>query len=70
MALDHPALVPLFELACELDVPVHIECTCTGGLPRPGRVSTPIYDFEEVAKRYPRLKLILGAGAASSACRR
>lgn len=61
VGVDHPALVPLLELACELKVPVHFECTCTGGLPAPGRVSTPIYDFEALALRYPQLSIILGS---------
>lgn len=59
--LDDPALRPLFELAVECNVPLHIECTCTVGNGVPGRVSTPIYDFEEVARQFPTLKLILSS---------
>jgi predicted TIM-barrel fold metal-dependent hydrolase len=66
-SLDDPVFGALAELAIELDVPVHIETTATVGDYVPGRVSTPLYDFERLALTYPTLKLILsdwGGGLA------
>lgn len=61
MNVDDPPLTGLFELAVELGVPVHFECTCSFGDAVPGRVNTPIYDFEAVARQFPSLSLILGS---------
>jgi predicted TIM-barrel fold metal-dependent hydrolase len=61
MSVDHPAFLALAKLALELDVPIHIEATATVGEYHPGRVSTPLYDFEWLATRYPKLKLILSS---------
>jgi predicted TIM-barrel fold metal-dependent hydrolase len=61
MSLDDPPLLALFTLASELGVPVHIECTCSVGAPTPGRVNTPLYDYETVARRFPSLSIILGS---------
>jgi predicted TIM-barrel fold metal-dependent hydrolase len=58
-SLDDPAFRALVELAVELDVPIHIECSAIVGEYRPGRVSTPLYDYERLAVLYPNLKLIL-----------
>lgn len=59
--LDHPALRPLYELAVECGKPIHFECTCPVGCGVPGRVSTPLYDFEQLAYQYPQLKMILSS---------
>jgi predicted TIM-barrel fold metal-dependent hydrolase len=61
LSLDDPALGALVELAVTLDVPLHVECTATVGEYHPGRVSTPLYDFERLAVRYPTLKLVLSS---------
>lgn len=61
MNLDDPPLMALFELAQELGVPVHVEMTCSAGEPSPARVNTPIYDFEFIARRFPKLSLIIGS---------
>lgn len=61
VSLDDPAFLALAELALELAVPLHLECTANVGEHRPGRVATPLYDFERLATRYPELKLILSS---------
>jgi len=55
------AFLDLVELAAELNVPLHLECTATVGEFRPGKNCTPLYDYEELVLQYPALKLILSS---------
>jgi hypothetical protein len=59
--VDEPFLHALVELAIEMDVPIHFECTSTIGEYHPGRLGTMLYDFERLAILFPKLKMILSS---------
>lgn len=59
--LDDASVDVLCALAAERGVPVHFECSIPSVTPAPGRVSTPIYDFEALARRHPQASFILGS---------
>lgn len=61
LSLDAPGVAAVCDLAAELRVPVHFECSAPGIDAAVGRVSTPIYDFEALARRHPRTAFILAS---------
>lgn len=59
VAADAPALHELLALAGELRMAVNVHVTDPASRPFPGRVDTPLEDFERLARAHPRVTFIL-----------
>jgi uncharacterized protein len=57
--LDDPDFLRMVEACIRLDVPLNLHCNEEVGRYYPGKATTPLVHYYELAVRYPELKLVL-----------